>query len=71
VTADTDQRAGLRTPPAPAAAARRSGVFFAAMTVAYYAWAAEVLGSGWDVRLLTLPLIWVAAQLLDLLHRYV
>jgi hypothetical protein len=38
--------------PSAVAAALRSGMFFAAMTVAYYAWAAEVLDVGWDVRLL-------------------
>jgi hypothetical protein len=31
----------------------RSAVFFAAMSVAYYAWAAEVLDVGWNVHLRT------------------
>ncbi|MCZ2824168.1 MULTISPECIES: DUF6518 family protein [unclassified Modestobacter] len=43
--------------PSPAAAALRSGVFFAAMTVAYYAWAALVLDFGWSVRLLVAWLV--------------
>ncbi|MCZ2836667.1 DUF6518 family protein [Modestobacter sp. VKM Ac-2985] len=42
---------GWRAPTVPAAAAR-AGVFFAAMTVAYYAWAALVLDFGWSARLL-------------------
>jgi hypothetical protein len=37
-----------RAAPTPAAAAARSAVFFAAMSVAYYAWAAVVLGFGWN-----------------------
>src|SRR4051794_11737415 len=36
-----------RQAPGPLAAAVRSAVFFAAMSVAYYAWAALVLGFGW------------------------
>src|SRR4051794_2658049 len=36
-----------RQAPSPAAAAVRSAVFFAAMSVAYYGWAALVLGFGW------------------------
>lgn len=43
--------------PTWAAAVSRSAVFFAAMTVAYYAWAAEVLDFGWDVRLLVIWLL--------------
>jgi hypothetical protein len=43
--------------PSPRAAAVRAGVFFAAMTVAYYAWAALVLDFGWDVRLLVAWLV--------------
>ena len=39
------------------AAALRAGVFFAAMTVAYYGWAAVVLGFGWDLRLLVAWLV--------------
>ena len=39
------------------AAAVRAGVFFAAMTVAYYGWAALVLGFGWDLRLLVAWLV--------------
>ena len=38
-------------------AAVRSAVFFAAMTVAYYGWAALVLHFGWDVRLLVAWLV--------------
>ena len=38
--------------PSGRAAAVRAAVFFAAMTVAYYAWAALVLHFGWNVRLL-------------------
>ncbi len=38
--------------PTPRAAAVRSGTFFAAMAVAYYAWAALVLDFGWSPRLL-------------------
>ena len=41
-----------RAAPSPRSAAVRAGVFFAAMTVAYYGWAALVLDFGWDVRLL-------------------
>ena len=37
-----------RQAPTPGAAAVRSAVFFAAMSVAYYAWAALVLGFGWS-----------------------
>ena len=47
---------GWRAPSLPAAAAR-AGVFFAGMTVAYYAWAALVLHFGWDVRLLVAWLV--------------
>jgi len=43
--------------PTWAAAVSRSAVFFAAMTVAYYAWAAEVLDFGRDVRLLVIWLL--------------
>ncbi|GAA4739918.1 hypothetical protein GCM10023328_21250 [Modestobacter marinus] len=43
--------------PAPRAAALRAGVFFAAMTVAYYGWAALVLDFGWSVRLLVAWLV--------------
>ena len=43
--------------PSLRAAAVRAGVFFAAMTVAYYAWAALVLDFGWDVRLLVAWLV--------------
>ncbi|MGY1839004.1 MULTISPECIES: DUF6518 family protein [unclassified Modestobacter] len=39
------------------AAAVRAGVFFAAMTVAYYAWAALVLDFGWSGRLLVVWLL--------------
>jgi len=42
---------GWRAPTVRAAAVR-AGVFFAAMTVAYYTWAALVLDFGWEVRLL-------------------
>ncbi|RBY94413.1 hypothetical protein DQ244_03610 [Blastococcus sp. TBT05-19] len=42
--------------PSLPAAAMRAGTFFAAMTLAYYAWAAVVLGFGWN-RLLP---IWLA-----------
>ncbi|MGY2081863.1 DUF6518 family protein [Modestobacter sp. SYSU DS0657] len=38
--------------PSVRTAAVRAGVFFAAMTVAYYAWAALVLDFGWSPRLL-------------------
>jgi hypothetical protein len=38
---------GLVAPTARAAAGR-AGAFFAAMTLAYYAWAALVLGFGWN-----------------------
>ncbi|MDT0276742.1 hypothetical protein [Blastococcus goldschmidtiae] len=37
-----------RSAPSVATAAIRSAVFFAAMTVAYYTWAAAVLGFGWN-----------------------
>ena len=37
-----------RFAPHPVAAALRGAVFFAAMTVAYYTWAALVLGFGWN-----------------------
>ncbi|MGY1594657.1 DUF6518 family protein [Geodermatophilus sp. SYSU D00708] len=37
-----------RTAPTVGAAAVRAAVFFAAMTLAYYAWAAWVLGFGWS-----------------------
>ena len=56
--------------PSVRAAAVRAGAFFAAMTVAYYGWAAVVLGFGWDLRLLVawlvlsataVPLVAVAA----------
>jgi hypothetical protein len=43
--------------PSLAAAALRSGVFFAAMTVAYYGWAATVLGFGWDADLVVVWLL--------------
>jgi hypothetical protein len=43
--------------PSPRAAAVRSAVFFAAMTVAYYAWAALVLDRGWEGRLLVAWLV--------------
>ena len=36
--------------PSLRAAAVRAAVFFAAMTVAYYAWAALVLDRGWELR---------------------
>ena len=42
---------GWRAPSLHTAAVR-AGVFFAAMTVAYYGWAALVLHFGWNVRLL-------------------
>jgi hypothetical protein len=45
-----------RAAPSVGAAAARSGVFFAAMTLAYYAWAAWVLGFGWN-RLLPVWLV--------------
>jgi len=38
--------------PSRGTAALRAAVFFAAMTVAYYGWAAEAFGFGWHVRLL-------------------
>jgi hypothetical protein len=41
-----------RAAPTVRAAGVRSAVFFAAMSVAYYAWAALVLGFGWHHRLL-------------------
>ena len=41
-----------RSAPAPVPAAVRAAVFFGAMTVAYYAWAAVVLGFGWSPQLL-------------------
>jgi hypothetical protein len=41
-----------RFAPSWRAAALRSAVFFAAMSIAYYAWAAEVLDCGWNGRLL-------------------
>ena len=47
---------GWRAPTVRAAAVR-AGVFFAAMTVAYYAWAAVVLHFGWNVRLLVAWLV--------------
>ena len=40
-----------RSAPATPTAAARSAAFFAAMTLAYYAWAAEVLGFGWSLLL--------------------
>lgn len=43
--------------PTARAAAVRAGTFFAAMAVAYYAWAALVLDFGWSSRLLV---AWVA-----------
>jgi hypothetical protein len=46
-----------RFAPSWRAAAVRSSVFFAAMSVAYYAWAAEVLGFGWNRRLLAAWLV--------------
>ena len=45
-----------RSAPTPPAAAGRAAAFFAAMTVAYYAWAAWVLGFGWN-RLLPVWLV--------------
>ncbi len=44
---------GWRAPSLPAAGLR-SGVFFAAMTVAYYGWAALVLDFGWQADLLVI-----------------
>ncbi|WP_448613941.1 DUF6518 family protein [Modestobacter sp. URMC 112] len=41
-----------RSAPGWPAAGTRSAAFFAAMTVAYYSWAAVVLGFGWSSRLL-------------------
>ena len=41
-----------RLAPSWRAAVVRSAVFFAAMSIAYYAWAAEVLHFGWNRRLL-------------------
>jgi hypothetical protein len=41
---------GRFAPTLPSAAVR-AAVFFAAMTVAYYAWAAAVLGFGWSPQL--------------------
>ena len=41
-----------RFAPSWRAAALRSAVFFAAMSIAYYAWAAEVLDFGWNRQLL-------------------
>ncbi|WP_138759026.1 DUF6518 family protein [Modestobacter altitudinis] len=46
-----------RAAPSVQAAVTRSAVFFAAMTPAYYTWAALVLGFGWDVRLLVAWLV--------------
>ncbi|MCZ2830436.1 DUF6518 family protein [Modestobacter sp. VKM Ac-2986] len=43
--------------PSLRAAAVRSAVFFAAMSVGYYSWAALVLDRGWDVRLLVAWLV--------------
>ena len=40
-----------RVAATPVAAALRAATSFAAMTVAYYSWAAAVLGFGWDARL--------------------
>ncbi len=37
-----------RAAPTVCAAAARSAAFFAAMSVAYYAWAALALGFGWN-----------------------
>ena len=45
-----------RAAPTVRAAAARSAVFFAAMSLAYYAWAALVLGFGWN-RLLVAWLV--------------
>ncbi|RBY89418.1 DUF6518 family protein [Blastococcus sp. TF02A-30] len=45
-----------RFAPAPLVAAARAAAFFAAMTLAYYAWAAWVLGFGWN-RLLPIWLV--------------
>ena len=42
--------------PSVPTAALRAATFFAAMTLAYYAWAAEVLGFGWN-RLLPIWLV--------------
>jgi hypothetical protein len=41
-----------RFAPSWRAAALRSAVFFAAMSIAYYAWAAEILDFGWNNQLL-------------------
>lgn len=43
--------------PTPGAAALRAGVFFAAMTLAYYGWAAAVLGFGWQWDLVVVWLL--------------
>jgi hypothetical protein len=40
-----------RFAPSPVTAAIRAAAFFAAMTLAYYAWAAWVLGFGWSALL--------------------
>jgi hypothetical protein len=45
-----------RSAPTLRAAAARAAVFFAVMTLAYYAWAAGVLGFGWN-RLLPVWLV--------------
>ncbi|MGY1830117.1 hypothetical protein ACI8AA_06755 [Geodermatophilus sp. SYSU D01180] len=46
-----------RWAPSPRAAAVRAAAFFAAMTVAYYAWAAVVLGFAWTPGLLAAWLV--------------
>jgi hypothetical protein len=46
-----------RFAPTWIAAALRSATFFAAMSVAYYAWAAEILDFGWNDRVLTAWLV--------------
>jgi hypothetical protein len=47
--------------PTVRAAATRSAAFFAAMSVAYYAWAALVLGFGWNRLLVAWLLLSVTA----------
>jgi hypothetical protein len=51
---------GRAAPGAPTAALR-SALFFAAMSVAYYAWAALVLGFGWNRLLVAWLLLSVTA----------
>ena len=50
-----------RAAPTVRAAVARSAVFFAAMSVAYYAWAALVLGFGWNRLLVAWLLLSVTA----------